>query len=162
MKKLFTAIAVGLAAFALSACNGTAPPIKVTPAQFFAIACLPVQQALELAPTLTALPASVQAQLPAATSLANTTCAVGATVSVASVQQFVATSIPAANSIAQAVPDNVLSAAQKQKIAGFSLLAELVIDTGAAIAANAQAAAAATPASAPTAASTPLAGAPFQ
>lgn len=164
MKKLFAALAAGLVALALSAC-GTTQPVQLTPAQFFAIACPPVQQALTLAPTLgAAIPANVQAQLPAATKLANTTCAVGATVSTASVQQFVSTAIPAANAIAQAAPDNVLSSDQKQKIAGFALLAELVVDTATAIATNAAAAQAASApaASAPAAASTPLAGAPLQ
>jgi hypothetical protein len=167
MKKLFAAIAVGMAALALSACV-TQPTVKLTPAQFFAIACPPVQQALALAPTLgAAIPASAQSEVPVATKLANTTCAVGATVSTTSVQQFVSTAIPAANAIAQAAPDSVLSADQKQKIAGFALLAELVVDTANAIATNAAAAQAAstapaTSASAPAAASTPLAGAPLQ
>jgi hypothetical protein len=164
MKKLFAALAAGAALLALSAC-GTTQPAQLTPAQFFAIACPPVQQALTLAPTLgAAIPANVQAQLPAATKLANTTCAIGATVSTTSVQQFVSTAIPAANAIAQAAPDNVLSTEQKQKIAGFALLAELVVDTATAIATNAAAAqsASAPAASVPTAASTPLAGAPLQ
>jgi hypothetical protein len=161
MKRTLMLLAAGFVALALSACNGSAPTVpQLTPAQFFAIACPPVQQALTLAPTLGAtIPASVQAQLPAATKLANTTCAAGATVSTASVQQFVSTAIPAANAIAQAAPDNVLAAAQKQKIAGFALLAKLVVDTATAIATNAAATqaasapAAAVPASAPVAAS---------
>ncbi|MFM0155711.1 hypothetical protein [Paraburkholderia sediminicola] len=167
MKRTLMLLAAALVALTLAAC-GTTQPIKLTPAQFFAIACPPVQQALTLAPTLgAAIPASVQAQLPATMKLANTTCAVGATVSTASVQQFVNTAIPAANAIAQAAPDNVLSSDQKQKIAGFALLAELVVDTATAIATNAAAAqaassSAATPASASSAASTPLTGAPLQ
>lgn len=167
MKRTLMLLAAGLVALTFAAC-GTTQPVKITPAQFFAIACPPVQQALTLAPTLgAAIPASVQTQLPAATKLANTTCAVGATVSTASVQQFVSTAIPAANAIAQAAPDNVLAPTQKQKIAGFALLAELVVDTATAIATNAAAdqaasASAATPASAPSATSTPLAGAPLQ
>lgn len=159
MQKLML-LAAGLVASMLLAACGTTQPVKLTPAQFFSIACPPVQQALTLAPTLgTAIPASVQAQLPAVTKLANATCTDGATVSTSSVQEFVKTVVPAANAIAQAAPPNLLSDAQKQRIAGFALLSELVVDTATAIATNAAIAQAA---SAPAAASTPLTGEPLK
>jgi hypothetical protein len=132
----------------LAGCNGTAPTApKITPAQFVAIACPPVQQALALAPTVTALSATAQADVTAANKVVTAACAAGATVSVATVGQFAQTVLPAASQVVNAAPDSLFSAdataaAQKKAaITGGIALATLAVDTVVAVQANAAAAA---------------------
>jgi hypothetical protein len=148
MKRFFSLLAVGFAAFALYAC-GTAPTVKLTPAQFFAIACPPVQQALALAPTFSlTIPAPVLSQVALAQPVVSEFCAAGATVSVASVSQFANTAFPAASAVVDAAPVTVLSADKKAQIEGAIGLAQLAVDTVTDVVQNAQAAAAASGASA--------------
>ncbi|CAB3731268.1 hypothetical protein [Paraburkholderia rhynchosiae] len=150
MKRLSMLLAAGLVASALAAC-GTQPTVKLTPAQFVAIACPPVQQALALAPTLTAtIPPSAQAQIAEATPIVNAACAAGATVSTDTVAKFATTVFPAASAAVRAAPASVLPDDRKAKIEGALALATIAVDTVTAIASNA---AAATSASAPVAAS---------
>lgn len=166
MKRFLSLLAVGFVALAFSAC-GTSPTVKLTPVQFFAIACPPVQQALALAPTFSlTIPASVLAQVALAQPVVTEVCTAGATVSVASVSQFANTAFPAASAVVNAAPATVLSDNKKAQIQGALGLAQLAVDTVTDIVQNAQgAAAASTPSAAsapavpaaPTAASTPLA-----
>lgn len=149
MKRYLALLAVGFIALACSACN-TTPPVKLTPAQFFAIACPPVQQALALAPTFSlTIPATVLAQVALAQPVVSQFCASGATVSVASVSQFANTAFPAASAVVEAAPASVLSADKKAQIEGAIGLAQLAVDTVTAVVNNAQAAAAASGGSAP-------------
>ncbi|MFM0044150.1 hypothetical protein [Paraburkholderia sediminicola] len=150
MKKLVAALAVGIVASVLAAC-GTQPVVKLTPAQFAAIACPPVEQALALAPTFAlTIPADVQAKVADATPIVTAFCAAGATVSVASVSTFANTVLPAASAVVSAAPANVLDANTKAQIEGGIALAQL---GGATVTAIAENAAAAQAASAPVAAS---------
>ncbi|KAA0999046.1 hypothetical protein FVF58_42805 [Paraburkholderia panacisoli] len=81
-------------------------------------------------------------------------CAAGATVSIANVQDFANTVLPAANAVVQAAPSTVLSDNQKLQIGGGISLAILAVDTVSAVAQNVQAVSAAPAgASAPVAAS---------
>jgi putative Mn2+ efflux pump MntP len=157
MKALFTALAVGVVAFALTACNGTAPTVpQLTPAQFVAAVCPSVKQALAVAPTLTALiPAAAQSKVADATPIVTAACAQGATVSTATVTQFVQTVFPAVSAIVGAAPTNVLSSDVQAQIQGAILLAELGVGAVTAVQTAAAAQAASAPASAPVAASAP-------
>lgn len=127
MKKLFAALAVGIVASMLAACGGTAPTApKLTPAQFVAAVCPSAQQAIALAPTLTALiPADAQTKVADAKPIVDAACAVGATVSTDTPAKFVATVFPAVSAIVGAAPDDVLPQAKKAQIQGAILLAEL-------------------------------------
>lgn len=158
MKSKLMLLAAGLVAFALSACNGSAPTVpQLTPAQFVAAVCPSVNQALLVAPTLTALiPAAGQADVAAATPIVKAACAEGATVSTATVTQFVQTVFPAVSAVVGAAPDTVLSPTLKSQIQGAILLADLGVGAVTAVQ-TAAAQAASAPASAPAAASAPVA-----
>jgi hypothetical protein len=124
--------------------------VKLTPTQFFAAACTPVQQALALAPSFSlTLPASVEADVQKATPMVNAACAAGATVSITNVQDFATTVLPAANAVIQAAPAGLISDADKQRIGGGIALAILAVDTVVAVAQNAAAAAGASGANTP-------------
>lgn len=155
MKRFFSLLAVGFVTFAFSACD-TVPTVKLTPVQFFAIACPPVQQALALAPTFSlTIPATVLAKVALAQPVVDEFCAAGATVSVASVSQFANTAFPAASAVVNAAPATVLADAKKAQIQGAIGLAQLAVDTVTDIVQNSQAAAAASGASAASAPAVP-------
>jgi hypothetical protein len=151
MLRKYAAVAAGLvASIALAACNGSAPVVKLTPAQFVAAVCPSVQQAFALAPTLTALiPADAQSKIADAKPIADASCAAGATISTDTPAKFVATVFPAVSAIVGAAPDAVLDQNKKAQIQGAILLAELGVGTVTAV----QNAAASQAASAPVAAS---------
>lgn len=158
MRKFIAAVAVCLVASMLAACGSTPvviPKPTITPTQFFAAACPPVQSALALAPSFSAtLSPTVEADVQLANPLVASLCAQGATVSVANVTQFANTAFPAANEVLQAAPSTLVSDTKKQQIGGAILLAQLAVDTVSAIVVNTTAAApAASAASAPVAAS---------
>lgn len=147
MKRNLMLLAAGFAMLALSACNGSAPAVKLTPAQFVAAVCPSVQQAFTLAPTLTALiPADAQSKIADAKPIVDASCAVGAIISTDTPAKFVATVFPAVSTIIGAAPDSVLNQTKKEQIQGAILLAELGVGTVTAVQ-NA----AAVPASAPAA-----------
>ena len=103
MKKLFTAAAAGLVASMLSACN-TAPVANQTPAQFLATVHADVSKACLVAQSSMASVVAMQSQLPAdqqdvigqVDKGVNDFCALHDSVSVANVQDFTKTAIPAA------------------------------------------------------------------
>lgn len=157
MKRILMLLAAGFVALAFSAC-GTAttgtvvmPKITITPAQFFTAACEPVQQALALASMFSdTLSPAVEQQVSDATPMVKAACAAGATISIANVKEFGDTVLPAAAAVVNAAPATMISSSDKLKIGGAIALAELSVDTVAAVVTNATAAQAA---SAPVAAS---------
>ena len=155
MLRKYAALAAGVVASVafLAGCNGSAPAVKLTPAQFVAAVCPAVQPVFVLAPTLTALiPADGQAKIADAKPIVDAACAVGATVSTDTPAKFVATVFPAVSVVVGAAPDSVLPQTKKEQIQGAIALAELGVGVVTAVQ-NAAAASAAAPASAPVAAS---------
>ncbi|WP_406867198.1 hypothetical protein [Paraburkholderia fungorum] len=148
MKKMLLAAGLVASVAFLAGCNGSVPTApKLTPAQFVAAVCPSAEQALALAPTLTALiPADGQTKIADAKPIVDAACAVGATVSTDTPAKFVATVFPAVSAIVGAAPDDVLPQAKKSQIQGAILLAELGVGMVTAVAG----------ASAPVAASAPV------
>ncbi|MGI4813917.1 MAG: hypothetical protein ACRYG5_02390 [Janthinobacterium lividum] len=159
MKRTFMLLAAGILTLAFAACSAV-PAAKMTPAQFVAVACPPVKQALALAPIVGAsLSATALSDVGKATPIVDAACASGATVSTATVSQFAATVLPAASAVISAAPASVLSDDQKTKIQDAIVVAELAVATVTAVTQNAEAATAVS-GEAPTAGSAPAAAPP--
>jgi hypothetical protein len=146
MKKLYAALAVGLVAFALAACNGTVPTLTFQ--QQVALACSDGTAAINVMTddglfTGAALNTLNHTVTPAF----NKVCAAGATVTTANLQGLATSTLPLLKTLVSA------SSLQQQAKSDANVaidLTALAINTAVAL----------QPAAVPTAASTPLLGAP--
>ena len=129
--KLLATLAVALivCAFGLAGCASNQPE-SIPPAQVLAIACPPVQAAIvqfeALDATLPTVPAAVKAgaTLKQIQPTVAAACAAGATVSVANVQAFAQTVLPALGQVAGSLP---LPPAQLAQVQAGLVAAEIAV-----------------------------------
>jgi hypothetical protein len=143
MKKLFAALAAGLALLAFSGCASTGSQPQLTPAQIVAIACPPVQQAISAYIALDqSMPTNAdaikaEAILTVAQPIVTATCTAGANVSTANIEVFAQTVLPALGTIAGTLP---LPPATLAGIEGGLVAAEIAVGAAGVVEANIKAA----------------------
>lgn len=154
--KALTLLAAGLVASLLSACNGTAPTLTLTPQQAVALVCADGKTAINImvddgvftGGALDTLNKKVSPDF-------DKVCAAGATVTTPNLQNLTNATLPLLKTL---VDGSNLQPQQKNDAKAAIDLTTLAINTAIAL----QPATVPTAASAPVAASSPLAGAPLQ
>lgn len=127
----------------LAGCTSTGglQPISLTPAQAVAIICPPLQTAITQGKSVLAtLPAGdarvtqIEAAMTKANPVITAACTQGATVSIANIQDFSTTVLPALSAVASALP---LTSVQQQQAQAVIMSAEVTVGLALAIKANA-------------------------